>query len=138
MGYAIPATLGVLIKNPDLRPIVIVGDGAFQMTGHELSCFARYNLKPIVFVINNNGYTTQRFLKDGKYNDIQNWNYHLFPQIVGAGLGLEVNTEEEIEDALQKAVENTESFTIINIHFDKYDKSDTLFRLTSMLGKNVE
>lgn len=138
MGYAIPATLGVLIKNPDLRPIVIVGDGAFQMTGHELSCFARYNLKPIIFVLNNNGYTTQRFLKDGKYNDIQNWNYHLFPQIVGAGLGLEVNTEEEFEDALQKAENNTESFTIINIHFDKYDKSDTLFRLTSMLGKNVE
>lgn len=137
MGYAIPATLGLLIKNPDLRPLVIVGDGAFQMTGHELSCFVKYNLKPIIFVLNNKGYTTQRYLKDGKYNDIQNWHYHLFPQIVGDGLGLEVKTEEELEDALQKAKNNTESFTIINIHLDKYDKSDTLYRLTSLLGKKI-
>ena len=137
MGYAIPATLGVMIKNPELRSLVIVGDGAFQMTGPELSCFAKYNLNPIIFVLNNHGYTTQRYLKDGNYNDIQNWNYHLFPQIVGAGLGIEVKTEGEFEEALQKAENNTESFTIINIHLDKYDKSDTLFRLTSMLGKNV-
>jgi len=137
MGYAIPATLGVMIKNPELRSLVIVGDGAFQMTGPELSCFAKYNLNPIIFVLNNHGYTTQRYLKDGNYNDIQNWNYHLFPQIVGAGFGIEVKTEGEFEEALQKAENNTESFTIINIHLDKYDKSDTLYRLTSMLGKNV-
>lgn len=135
MGYAIPATLGVLIKRPDLRPVVIVGDGAFQMTGYELSCFVKYNLKPIIFVLNNKGYTTQRYLKDGSYNDIQNWNYHLFPQIVGDGLGLEVNTEEELENALVQAENNKDSFTIINIHLDKYDKSDTLFRLTTLLGK---
>jgi len=137
MGYAIPATLGVMIKNPELRSLVIVGDGAFQMTGPELSCFVKYNLNPIIFVLNNHGYTTQRYLKDGNYNNIQNWNYHLFPQIVGAGLGIEVKTEGEFEEALQKAENNTESFSIINIHLDKYDKSDTLFRLTSMLGKNV-
>ncbi len=137
MGYAIPATLGVLIKKPELRPIVIVGDGAFQMTGHELSCFAFYDLKPIVFVLNNNGYTTQRYLKDGKYNDINNWNYHLFPEIVGNGLGLEVRTEEELEEAFVKAQNNTKSFTIINVHLDKYDKSETLSRLTSIFGKKV-
>lgn len=137
MGYAIPATLGVLIKYPDLRPIVIVGDGAFQMTGYELSCFVKYNLKPIIFLLNNKGYTTQRYLKDGSYNDIQNWNYHLFPQLVGGGLGLEVKTEQELENALSHAKNNTESFTIINVHLDKYDKSDTLLRLTTMLGKNA-
>jgi indolepyruvate decarboxylase len=137
MGYAIPATIGVLTKNPELRPIVIVGDGAFQMTGHEISCFVRYNLKPIIFLLNNKGYTTQRYLKDGNYNDIQDWNYHLFPQIFGSGLGLEVKTEGELEEALLKAKNNTESFTIINIHIDKYDKSDTLGRLTSIFSKNI-
>ena len=137
MGYAIPATLGVLTKNPELRPIVIVGDGAFQMTGHELSCFAHYNLKPIIFVLNNKGYTTQRYLKDGDYNNIQDWNYHLFPQIVGDGLGLEVKTERKLEEALLKAENNIECFTIINVHLDKYDKSDTLGRLTTIFGKNI-
>jgi len=137
MGYAIPATLGVLTKSPELRPVVIVGDGAFQMTGNELSCFAKYNLKPIVFVLNNKGYTTQRYLKDGKYNDIQDWKYHLFPEIVGAGLGFEASTEGELEEVLLKAKNNTESFTIINVHLDKFDKSETLGRLTTIFGKNV-
>ncbi len=73
------------------------------MTGHEISCFVKYNLKPIVFVLNNKGYTTQRFLKDGSFNDIQDWNYHLFPQIFGSGLGLQVGTESELEEALGKA-----------------------------------
>lgn len=137
MGYAIPATIGALVKNPDLRPIVIVGDGAFQMTGFEVSCFAKYNLKPIVFVVNNKGYTTQRFLKDGSYNDILDWKYHLLPEIFGSGLGLQASTEKELEEALEKASENTESYTIINVHLDKYDKSDTLFRITQMLGKKA-
>ncbi len=135
MGYAIPAALGVLVKNPESRPIIFVGDGAFQMTGHELSCFVKYNFKPIIFVINNKGYTTQRFLKEGNYNNILDWNYHLFPQIVGDGIGLEVHTESDLEEALSKALNNTECFTIINIHLDKYDKSDTLYKVTSILGK---
>lgn len=137
MGYGVPAAIGANIKNKEMRPIVIVGDGAFQMTGHELSCFVKYGLKPIVFVINNHGYTTQRFLKDGSYNEIQDWKYHKFPEIVGGGLGLEVFTEDELEDALDKALKNTESFTILNLHVDKYDKSHTLERLTGFLGKKM-
>jgi indolepyruvate decarboxylase len=35
MGFAVPASLAVQLAFPDLRPIVIVGDGAFQMTGME-------------------------------------------------------------------------------------------------------
>lgn len=137
MGYAIPATIGALIKNPRQRPVVIVGDGAFQMTGHEISCFVKYNLKPVIFVVNNKGYTTQRFLKDGNYNELQNWEYHLFPQIFGSGLGLEVKTEGELEESMIKARENTESFTIINVHLDKFDKSAILGRLTSIFGEKV-
>ena len=137
MGYGIPAALGAMIKNPNTRPIVIVGDGAFQMTGFEISCFIKYDLKPIVFVVNNKGYTTQRFLKDGSYNEIQDWSYHLFPEVFGGGLGLEVYTEDDLEEALEKAGHNTESFTIINVHIDKYDKSATLGRLTSIFGEKV-
>ena len=137
MGYAIPATLGVAIKHRDKRNIVIVGDGAFQMTGFETSCFVKYNLNPIIFVINNHGYTTQRFLKDGKYNELQLWNYHKLPEIFGDGLGIEVQTEDEFEDALIRAKANTDSFTIINLHFDKFDRSESLFQLTEILGQNV-
>lgn len=137
MGYGIPACIGANIKNPDVRPIVIVGDGAFQMTGHEISCYVKYGLKPIVFLINNKGYTTQRYLKEGSYNEIQNWNYHLITDLVGDGLGFEVSTEEELEEVLLKAENNNESFTIVNVHLEKYDKSMVLSRMTSFLQKKI-
>ena len=66
MGFAVPAAVGAGMANPGLRPLVIVGDGAFQMTGMELSTIARHGLNPIVVVLNNHGYTTERFLLEGR------------------------------------------------------------------------
>ena len=79
---------------------MIVGDGAFQMTGMELSTVARYGLNPIVVVLNNHGYTTERFLLDGPFNDIHEWQFHKIPEVLGRGLGLEVRTEGELDAAL--------------------------------------
>jgi TPP-dependent 2-oxoacid decarboxylase len=75
MGFAVPAAIGAQLANPKLRPIVIVGDGAFQMTGMELSTIARFKLNPIVVVLNNGGYGTERPMLDGQFNDILPWNY---------------------------------------------------------------
>ncbi len=60
MGFAVPASIGVSMANPSLRPFVLVGDGAFQMTGNELSTAVRLKLHPIVFILNNDGYGTMR------------------------------------------------------------------------------
>src|SRR3954468_23322540 len=60
MGFAVPAAIGAQIANPKLRPLVLVGDGAFQMTGLELATMARYNLNPVIIVLNNRGYGTER------------------------------------------------------------------------------
>ena len=100
MGFAVPAAIGAQMAAPDLRPIVFVGDGAFQMTGQELGTAAKYGLNPIVFVLNNKGYTTERFINEGPYNDIHEWAYHLLPQIFRKGWGCEVRTEGELEEAL--------------------------------------
>lgn len=137
MGYAIPAALGAQVAKPELRPVVIVGDGAFQMTGHELSSIAGSGLNPIIFVMNNKGYTTQRFLKDGDYNNINDWNYHLWPEIISSGRGFEVKTEEDLESVLDLAANNTDQLSVINVQLDKYDKSKTLFRLTSHFKHKV-
>ena len=51
MGFAIPAAIGVQLSKPDTRPIVIVGDGSFQMTGTELSTTIRYGLNPIILIL---------------------------------------------------------------------------------------
>jgi indolepyruvate decarboxylase len=138
MGFGVPAAVGAQMNKPHLRPIVLVGDGAFQMTGQELSTIVRNGLNPIVFVLNNKGYTTERFIQDGPYNDIHEWAYHEWPTLLRAGLGIEVHTEDELEDAWTRAVKNTKSFTIMNAHFDPKDRSDALARLGKRLAARVK
>jgi indolepyruvate decarboxylase len=137
MGFATPAAVAVQVANRALRPIVLVGDGAFQMTGHELSTAARYKFNPVVLLMNNRGYTTERFISEGDFNDVYEWQYHRLPELFGTGLGLEVRTEGELADALVAALANTDSFSILNIHLDQLDVSPALARLTSGLKERV-
>lgn len=137
MGFAVPASIGVQVGDPSSRAIVLVGDGAFQMTGQELSTVARLGLAPIVFVLNNEGYTTERFIHEGPYNDIHDWAYHRMPELLRAGWGCEVRTEGELEDALARARANEASFSIVNVHLDKMDRSRALERLGKRLGERV-
>lgn len=135
MGFAIPAAIGAHVNKKRLRPIVFVGDGAFQMTGFELSTIARLGLNPIVFVMNNKGYTTERFIQDGTFNDIHNWSYHKMTELLETGWGCQVSTEGELEDALIMAFNNKKSFSLVNVHLDPYDRSDSLERLGKWIGK---
>ena len=137
MGFAVPAALGAQIGARKLRPVVFVGDGAFQMTGMELSTIARYGLNPIVIVLNNKGFTTERFINEGPYNDVHEWAYHLTPQVLRKGWGCEVRTEGELEEALVTARSNTQSFSIINLHLDKLDRSKALDRLGNHLSRHA-
>lgn len=136
MGNAIPGALGMLLAQPNKRPIVLVGDGAFQMSCTELSTLIAKKLNPIVFVLNNRGYTTERYLLDGVFNDIQNWQYHNFPQIFGGGYGVEVTTEEELDVEVNKAVKSKE-LTLISVNVDKMDISPALKRMTEGLLKRI-
>lgn len=137
MGFAVPASIGAHFGNPKLRPLVLVGDGAFQMTCLELSTAVRYGFNPIILVLNNKGYTTERFLQEGPFNDIQNWNYHRLPDFLGNGKGFEVHTEGELEDALKSALANQDSFSLLNIHLGKMDVSPALVRLAERLSKKI-
>lgn len=138
LGFAVPASLGVQLARPDLRPLVLVGDGAFQMTGMELSTTARFGLNPIVLVLNNGGYGTERPMLDGAFNDIQPWNFSRIPEILGAGRGFNVRTEEDLETALIEARAYTDGFSILDLHLASDDRSQALDRLTSALAKRVK
>ena len=138
LGYAVPAALGAQIgARRRLRPLVLVGDGSFQIAGQEISTIARYGLNPIVLVLNNKGYTTERFLNEGPYNDILNWSYHRLPEILGIGLGLEVRTEGEFLAALETARDNKDTYSIINAHLEPMACSDALMRLGKRMGALV-
>ncbi len=132
IGYAVPACLGAAIAAPERRPIVLVGDGAFQMTGQELSTIIRHQLNPIFFLINNDGYSIERAIHEGSYNDIQPWKYHQLPQVFGNGWGCEVHTEGELEAALEKAKQN-DKLSFIEIHLDRLDYSVGVKRLGQTL-----
>ena len=137
MGFAVPAALGAQLALPERRPLVLVGDGAFQMTGMELTSIARHKLNPIVIVLNNAGYGTERHIQDGPYNDVAPWQYHLLPEVIGSGKGFLVETEEELENALPLAEAETKTFTILDVHLDPLDRSPALDRLARNLAKRL-
>lgn len=135
MGPAIPYALGVQTCIPEVRPIVIVGDGAFQMSCSELSTIVDKGLNPIVFVLNNDGYTTERLLLEGDFNNIRRWNYHKITEVVG-GTGVVVNTEEELDKAVTQALDSKQLF-VINVVLGRKDISQGLKRMTDGLAKRV-
>jgi indolepyruvate decarboxylase len=137
MGFAVPGAIGAQCANPKFRPLVLVGDGAFQMTGMELGTAVRLGFNPIVVVLNNRGYGTERFLLEGRFNDIPNWQYHRLPEVLGAGRGFEVHTETELESAMQEALAHKQSFSLLNVHIPENDTSPALRRLGERLAKRV-
>jgi TPP-dependent 2-oxoacid decarboxylase len=140
IGYSVPACLGAALAAPQRRPILFVGDGAFQMTCQELSTIIRHRLNPIIFLINNGGYGIERAIHDGVYNEIQPWQYHLLPQVFDNNSSREsdvwscqVRTEGELEQALEKAKFNRDSLSFIEVGLDRYDFSFGVQRLGKAL-----
>jgi TPP-dependent 2-oxoacid decarboxylase len=137
MGFAVPAAVGAQMARPELRPLVLVGDGAFQMTGMEISTMVRNGLNPVVIVLNNGGYGTERHIHDGPYNDLLAWNYWKLPEVLGAGRGFLVHTETDLDAALDAAARHTESFCILDVHLEPLDHSPALGRLAERLSKCI-
>lgn len=133
MGFAIPAALGAQLANGH-RPIVFVGDGAFQMSCTELSTIVSRNLNPIIFVLNNNGYLTEKLLLDGEFNNIRNWNYEKIIDLIGGGIGYSVDTENELDKVIDDALGKKE-LSVINVNLTGI--SSALQRLTHGLSKKV-
>lgn len=139
MGFSVPAAIGALTARPESRVLVVVGDGAFQMTGLELSTAVRRGLAPIVIVLDNRGYGTERFLHSGEwhYNDIHPWKYHKLPDLLGGGTGYEVRTEAEFDRAITAAWNDRRGMSLIQAHIPLKDASDALKRLTARLSERV-
>ncbi|HYO24335.1 MAG TPA: thiamine pyrophosphate-dependent enzyme [Lacipirellulaceae bacterium] len=139
MGFATPAALGAQVARPDARVVAIVGDGAFQMTGMELSTLVRMKKPAIVIVLNNGGYGTERLLHPGefRFNDIHAWHYHKLPELLGGGTGYEVRTEGEFDAALNAAWADRSAPTLLHVHLNQQDASSGLQRLAAMMQKTV-
>jgi indolepyruvate decarboxylase len=139
MGFSVPAALGACVAKPHDRVLVIVGDGAFQMTGQEMSSLIRLGHNPVIIVLDNHGYGTERFLQKGswKYNEIAVWNYSKLPEVYGGGKGHLVTTESEFDQALTQAWSDTTQLHLIHAKLIEGDASRTLLRLAQRLGQRI-
>lgn len=136
LGFGTPGAIAAQLAAPKRRVIGIVGDGGFQMTAMELSTAVRYHLDPIIIVMNNHGYGTERPLIEGTYNDIQDWNYAKIPDVLQGGVGIEVRTEEDFDKALKAALAQRGSYSLIEVELEKTDFSPTMLRFIN-LAKNT-
>lgn len=137
MGFAVPAALGASFADPSLRPIVLVGDGAFQMTGTELSSCVRYGQAPIVIVLNNRGYSTEREILEGPFNDVHEWQYDKVCDLIGGGRGSRVSTQREFERNLAAAFADQHQLHLLNVLLSPNDRSPGMIRLARRLGKKL-
>jgi indolepyruvate decarboxylase len=120
MGFAVPASTGAALARGAGRPVVLVGDGSFQMTGFDLSTAIRYGVRPIVLVLDNAGLTTERAIADGPFNDIAEWDYAAVGDVVGAS-GVEVATQADLHAALTRARAEEDRAWIISMKVDQHD-----------------
>jgi indolepyruvate decarboxylase len=137
MGFAVPAALGAKVARPDCRVVALVGDGAFQMTGMELSTIVGRGLAVTVIVLDNGGYGTERLIREGSFNDINPWQYERLPEILGGGTGYEVRTEGEFDAALLRSLADTSAMSLIRVHIAADDHSLTLDRLGAGLARRL-
>jgi indolepyruvate decarboxylase len=105
IGYSVGALLGTLTAAPERRHLLFIGDGSFQETAQELSTMLRHDCKPVIFLINNGGYTIERGYmgKTSDYNDVARWAYAELPKVFRPGTtarSFVVKTVADLEQAL--------------------------------------
>jgi indolepyruvate decarboxylase len=125
IGWATGATLGIALADPSRRTVLFTGDGSHQLTATAIGTMGRYGLKPIIFVLNNEGYMVERALEanpDWVYNDLAPWNYHALPAALGCQgwFTAKVTTLGELDAALARA-STAESACYIEVVGGKLD-----------------
>jgi len=132
IGWTIPASFGYALAKPERRTIVMVGDGAFQVTVQEVSQMVRFRVPVIMLLMNNRGYTIETEIHDGPYNRIQSWNYAQLVQAFnstesgGHALGLEAHTADQFSEAIEKAIAHRDGPTLIECSLHQDDCSREL------------
>lgn len=107
IGYTVPAMLGAGLSRPDRRPVLFVGDGSAQLTVQELGTAWARGLRPVIFVLNNDGYTVERAIQspEAVYQEIVAWDWTAVPAALGAPevATATVRTPGELAAVLEKA-----------------------------------
>jgi TPP-dependent 2-oxoacid decarboxylase len=135
MGFAVPGAIGAEL-GCGKRPIVLVGDGAFQMTGPDLSTAERYGLSPIVIVLDNGTYLTLNNIVPGQFNRIGRWDYAKFMDSIRPGAGYHIETVGQFVEAFGEA-DRRRGPALLDVMLEPDDQSEILSRFTAELAKRA-
>ena len=128
-----------MMAAPSRRHVLFIGDGSFQVTAQELSSILRHRLAPVIFLINNDGYTIERLIlgASSSYNDIQPWRYASLCEIFADGARFDsrrVSTADELEAALA-AAGSAEGCRFVEVMLGRMDAPESLKALGRVYSK---
>ncbi|MDM4142780.1 MULTISPECIES: alpha-keto acid decarboxylase family protein [Mycobacterium] len=133
IGYTLPAAVGAAVAHPDRRTVLLIGDGAAQLTVQELGTFSREGLSPVIVVVNNDGYTVERAIhgETAPYNDIVSWKWTDVPRALGVidHLAFRVQTYGELDDALTAAADHQDRMVFIEVVLPRLEIPNLLVEL---------
>ncbi len=137
IGYTLPAAFGAQTSQPDRRVVLVVGDGAAQLTIQELSSMLRDGLRPLILLLNNEGYTVERAIHgpEQRYNDISLWNWTQIPQALNLDCQAEcwkVTNASQLNDALTRATRG-DKLMLLEVMLPKMDIPPLLKAVTQAL-----
>lgn len=140
IGWALPAGLGTQLAEPGRRTVVLIGDGAAQMTIQELGTMLRQGIAPIVVLVDNAGYTIERAIRgpEAAYNDIARWDWPLLVRALGGDATgaalLRATTAGELDAALRTAHRLDDRLVFLQVHTDPLDLPAPLASLAEQIA----
>jgi indolepyruvate decarboxylase len=130
IGYTLPAALGAGLADRSRRPVLLIGDGAAQLTISELGSFTREGLSPVIVVVNNGGYTVERAIHGptAAYNDIVDWSWRDIPTALGVTdhLMFRAQTYGELDDAFTAAEARRDTLVLVEAVVAQLDVPELL------------
>jgi alpha-keto-acid decarboxylase len=135
IGYTLPAALGAGLAQRDRRTVLLIGDGAAQLTIQELGAFFREGLTPVIVVVNNDGYTVERAIhgESAYYNDIVGWTWLDVPRALGVRdyLAFRAETYGQLDAAFTAAAEHRDVLAFVEVVLGKMDVPPLLTELAN-------
>lgn len=137
IGYTLPATFGAQTAQPDRRVILIIGDGSAQLTIQELGSMQRDGQQPIIFLLNNDGYTVERAIHgaEQRYNDIAPWNWTALPHAMSVQCQAQswrVSETVQLTAVMEQLMLNRR-LTLVEVVMEKQDLPPLLRKVTAAL-----
>ncbi|EDV2567239.1 TPA: alpha-keto acid decarboxylase family protein [Salmonella enterica] len=137
IGYSLPAAFGAQTACPDRRVILIIGDGAAQLTIQEMGSMLRDGQAPVILLLNNDGYTVERAIHGAaqRYNDIASWNWTQIPPALNAAQQAEcwrVAQAIQLAEVLERLA-RPQRLSFIEVMLPKADLPELLRTVTRAL-----